>query len=216
MSSRDDILARIRSAVGDNPRPDVDTAYRDLPRHYLQAHHDQDIVALFAARAADYRAVVERLPEPEVPAAVARILADRARNTDPDPDPGYVVPDGFPDEWIPAGITVVRDDPALSAAELDRLAGVVTGCAVAIAETGTIVLDHGPAQGRRALTLVPDFHLVIVRADQVAADLPDAFGRLDPGRPHTLISGPSATSDIELTRVEGVHGPRTLHILLAG
>jgi L-lactate dehydrogenase complex protein LldG len=214
MSSRDDILARIRSAVGDTPRPDVDAAYRDLPRHYLQAHHDQDIVALFAERAADYRAVVERLPEPEVPAAAARILADRARNTDP--DPGYVVPDGFPDQWIPAGITVVRDDPALSAAELDRLAGVVTGCAVAIAETGTIVLDHGRAQGRRALTLVPDFHLVIVRADQVAADLPDAFGRLDPGRPHTLISGPSATSDIELTRVEGVHGPRTLHILLAG
>jgi L-lactate dehydrogenase complex protein LldG len=126
----------------------------------------------------------------------------------------YVVPAGFPAEWIPAGLDVALDDPPLSPAELDHMAGVITGCAVAIAETGTIILDHGAGQGRRALTLVPDFHLVVVRPDQVAADLPDAFARLTPSRPHTLISGPSATSDIELIRVEGVHGPRTLHILL--
>jgi L-lactate dehydrogenase complex protein LldG len=217
--SRDQILGRIRSALGDAPRPDVDQTYRALPRNYLRAHHEQDIVALFAERAADYRAVVERRPAAEVPAAVARILTDRARDQgarDQSPETAFVVPDGFPAEWILAEITVVRDDPPLSPAQLDRLAGVVTGCAVAIAETGTIVLDHGPAQGRRALTLVPDFHLVIVRAEQVTADLPDAFARLDPGRPQTLISGPSATSDIELIRVEGVHGPRTLHILLAG
>ena len=217
--SRDQILGRIRSALGDAPRPDADQTYRALPRNYLRAHHEHDIVALFAERAADYRAVVERRPAPEVPAAVARILTDRARDQgarDQGSEAAFVVPDGFPAEWIPAEITVVRDDPSLSPAQLDRLAGVVTGCAVAIAETGTIVLDHGPAQGRRALTLVPDFHLVIVRAEQVTADLPDAFARLDPGRPQTLISGPSATSDIELIRVEGVHGPRTLHILLAG
>jgi L-lactate dehydrogenase complex protein LldG len=212
--SRDQILGRIRSALGDAPRPDVDQTYRALSRNYLRAHHEHDIVALFAERAADYRAVVERRPAPEVPAAVARILTSRAR--DQGPEAAFVVPDGFPAEWIPAEISVVRDDPPLSPAQLDRLAGVITGCAVAIAETGTIVLDHGPAQGRRALTLVPDFHLVIVRAEQVTADLPDAFARLDPGRPQTLISGPSATSDIELIRVEGVHGPRTLHILLAG
>jgi L-lactate dehydrogenase complex protein LldG len=245
VSSRDDILARVRAAVGDTSATDVDAAYRELPRHYLRAHHDQDIVALFAERAADYRAVVERLPEADVPVAVTRVLGDRVKAQKPQQsqephapqrahkphepqkaqephepheslETGFVVPDGFPAEWIPDGGTVVRDDPPLSAAQLDQLAGVVTGCAVAIAETGTIVLDHGPAQGRRALTLVPDFHLVIVRADQVAADLPDGFGRLDPARPQTLISGPSATSDIELTRVEGVHGPRTLHILLAG
>jgi L-lactate dehydrogenase complex protein LldG len=233
--SRDQILGRIRSALGDAPRPDVDQTYRALPRNYLRAHHEHDIVALFAERAADYRAVVERLPEADVPAAVARVLDARAREFEVvsreshqphEPQASYqlqesqkawfVVPDGFPAEWIPAGISVVRDDPPLSAAQLDRLAGVITGCAVAIAETGTIVLDHGPAQGRRALTLVPDFHLVIVRAEQVTADLPDAFARLDPGRPQTLVSGPSATSDIELIRVEGVHGPRTLHILLAG
>src|SRR6202021_213533 len=113
-------------------------------------------------------------------------------------------------------LEVTGDTPPRAAAELDRMAGVVTGCAVAIAETGTIILDHGPGQGRRALTLVPDFHLVVVRADQVAADLPDAIARLAPARPHPLISGPSATSDIELIRVEGVHGPRNLHILIAG
>ena len=219
MTAREEILARVRAATGGDraggaaARPDVDAAYAALPRTYLRAHHDpaeHDVVALFAERAADYRAVVERVPLGGVAEAVARILADRAGE--------FVVPEGLPGDWVaevaqPA--TLVGDAPPLSPGGLDRLAGVVTGCAVAIAETGTIVLDHGPGQGRRALSLVPDFHLVIVRADQVAADLPGAFGRLDPRRPQTLISGPSATSDIELIRVEGVHGPRTLHILVA-
>jgi L-lactate dehydrogenase complex protein LldG len=133
----------------------------------------------------------------------------------------FIVPAGLPAEWLGrcaedcAGAVLITDDPPMDTALLDAAAGVVTGCAVAIAETGTIVLDHGPGQGRRAVTLVPDFHLVVVRHDQVAADLPGAFARLDPARPHTLISGPSATSDIELVRVEGVHGPRTLHVLIA-
>ncbi len=196
---------------------DTDAAYAVLPRDYLRAHHDPataDIAGLFAERTADYRAVVERVPEASAAAAIARILGERAAVA---PGP-FVVPEGLPPGWLaalPPAIELAGDTPPLPAAELDRMAGVVTGCAVAIAETGTIILDHGPGQGRRAVTLVPDFHLVIVRASQVYADLADAFDRLDPSRPHTLISGPSATSDIELIRIEGVHGPRHLHVLLA-
>jgi L-lactate dehydrogenase complex protein LldG len=240
-TAKEAILARIRAAnrvagganggpagqaeradggpAGQTERADTyaDAAYAALPRDYLRAHHDPataDIPGLFAERAADYRAVVERVPEPGLAAAIARVLGERAA-AGPGP---FVVPDGLPAGWLaalPAAIELVADTPPLPAAELDRMAGVVTGCAVAVAETGTIILDHGPGQGRRALTLVPDFHLVIVRASQVYADLADAFDRLDPSRPHTLISGPSATSDIELIRVEGVHGPRHLHVLLA-
>ena len=233
-TARDQILARIRAATGagggpadgggidagasDPVRADMDAAYAALPREYLRAHHDAgsgDIVDLFAERVADYRAVVERVPESDLPAAVARALAVRAAEAG---SAAFVAPDGLPPGWLaglPATVELAGDEPPLSAAGLDQMAGVVTGCAVAIAETGTIILDHGPGQGRRMLTLVPDFHLVVVRASQVAADLADAFAQLDPARPHTLISGPSATSDIELIRVEGVHGPRHLHVLLA-
>jgi L-lactate dehydrogenase complex protein LldF len=220
-ASRNRVLGRIRVATGvaTSDSRDVAAQYAALPREYLRAHHDpaaHDIVALFAERAADYRAVVEQVSEAALPSAIARVLAARA-----DLARGrFVAPAGLPPDWLarladaaPA-VVLACDDPPLSAAELDSCAGVVTGCAVAIAETGTIVLDHGPGQGRRALTLVPDFHLVIVRHDQIAPDLPDALARLDPARPQTLIAGPSATSDIELVRVEGVHGPRTLHILI--
>jgi L-lactate dehydrogenase complex protein LldG len=225
-SAREEILARIRAANG-TTRSDgateagkgaeADAAYAAIPREYLRAHHDPastDIVALFAERAAEYRAVVERVTEVGLPAAIARAIAAILPAS-----AGVLVPDGLPVQWLDGlttGFGLVRDEPPLSPGSLDEVAGVITGCAVAIAETGTIVLDHGPAQGRRALTLVPDFHLVVVRAGQVAADLADALARLDPARPLTFISGPSATSDIELIRVEGVHGPRTLHILIAG
>jgi len=218
-NAREQILSRIRAANAARAATvagadtGVDAAYASLPRDYRRAHHDPgaDIAALFAERAADYRAVVERVQGHAVAAAVARALRGRGTR--------FVAPEGLPTEWLadaPPDAELAGDEPPLSDAELDKVAGVVTGCAVAIAETGTIILDHGPGQGRRALTLVPDFHVVVVRSDQVAADLPDAFARLDPARPHTLISGPSATSDIELIRVEGVHGPRNLHILLAG
>ena len=232
-AAREVILARIRAAAGPAATSaEVDAAYAALPRGYRRAHHDPDdagIVALFAERAGDYRAVVERVPADGLPAAVARAVAAIPRVPPSVPDAGtpgatdiprsVLVPDGLPAEWLaelPPGTELVRDDPPLSPRDLDRVSGVITGCATAIAETGTVILDHGPGQGRRALTLVPDFHLVVVQASQVEADIAGALARLDPARPHTLISGPSATSDIELIRVEGVHGPRNLHILVAG
>jgi L-lactate dehydrogenase complex protein LldG len=192
-SARDEILGKVRSALaGTAPAQRPSIPHGSAP---------DDVVALFAERVADYRAVVERCTKRQLTARLKAALPE-----------GRVV--------VPAGLSVVVPDAVvddgLSAAELDACAAVVTDAAVGIAETGTIVLDHGPGQGRRAITLVPDVHVCIVRADQVVADVPDAMPRLDPAKPLTWISGPSATSDIELDRVEGVHGPRTLHVLLVG
>ena len=164
-----------------------------------------DVVGLFVERVEDYRAVVVRCRPDEVADRVREGLADAAR---------VVVPAGFPDAWLPDGIDRVADEPPLTAYDLDEIDAVVTTAALGIAVTGTIVLDHGPGQGRRALSLVPDRHVCVVSADQVVTDVPDAVRRLDPLRPLTWISGPSATSDIELDRVEGVHGPRNLHVIV--
>ncbi|GGF46473.1 hypothetical protein GCM10011519_20560 [Marmoricola endophyticus] len=188
-SAREEILARVHAATAEAVAPE---------RPALAPSGPVD-VDLFAERVADYEAVVERCAPEEVTERVAARVAGLR----------VVVPDGLP--FAVAGS--VADD-GLVAADLDALDGVVTTATVGIAETGTIVLDHGPGQGRRALTLVPDLHVCVVRADQVVADVPDAVRRLDPARAQTWISGPSATSDIELSRVEGVHGPRTLHVLL--
>ncbi|WP_242907002.1 LutC/YkgG family protein [Actinomadura terrae] len=205
MNAREEILRRIDRAAPVRPAAEVEAGLARIDRRYLGQHHTGDAdatVALFAERVADYRATVLEASATDVAAVVTERLAAR---------PGvYGVPGGLPAEWT-AGAPVARDP---SVADLDGLAGAVTACAVAIAETGTIVLDHGPEQGPRALSLVPDFHLIVVRADQIAPDVPDALRRLDPRRPLTFVSGPSATSDIELTRVEGVHGPRVLEVLI--
>jgi L-lactate dehydrogenase complex protein LldG len=143
-----------------------------------------------------------------LPAVIASVLTDRGARR-------IVVPAGIPGEWLaPSDATGVADDPPLSWADLDAIDGVVTTCAVAIAETGTIVLDAGAGQGRRALSLLPDLHVCVVRVDHVVGAVPEALARLDPTRPLTWISGPSATSDIELQRVEGVHGPRRLDVII--
>ena len=169
-----------------------------------------DLVGLFAERVADYRAVVERCAPSELEARVRAALPDGAR---------VVVPPGL-DLDIPGAVvdpsTGSGQPVGLSAADLDAFDAVVTRARLGIAETGTIVLDHGPGQGRRAITLVPDRHVCIVEAAQVVADVPDAFDVLDTFRPQTWVSGPSATSDIELDRVEGVHGPRKLHVIVVG
>jgi L-lactate dehydrogenase complex protein LldG len=195
VSAREEILADVRGALAA-----ADVAPVHVPRgHRATTAPDLD---LFAERVADYRAVVVRCAADQVEQRIAQALPDGAR---------VVVPDGLP--WPVPG--AVPDD-GLSALDLDRIDAVVTAATVGIASTGTIVLSHGPGQGRRALTLVPDLHVCVVRADQVVADVPDAVALLDPARPTTWISGPSATSDIELNRVEGVHGPRTLHVVLVG
>ena len=195
MSAREEILAGVRRALAA-----ADVAPVHVPRGY-RATTAPDL-DLFTERVADYRAVVVRCAADEVEQRIAEALPDGAR---------VVVPDGLP--WPVPG--AVPDD-GLSALDLDRVDAVVTAATVGIASTGTIVLSHGPGQGRRALTLVPDLHVCVVRADQVVADVPDAVALLDPARPTTWVSGPSATSDIELNRVEGVHGPRTLHVVLVG
>ncbi|MEO3874663.1 LUD domain-containing protein [Nonomuraea sp. B12E4] len=184
MNAREEILARIGRAV-------VGAADVEIPRRYRTTQRVGDLVALFAERVDDYRAIVHVLPGAEVPDKIAECVAGRR----------MIVPDGFDRE---GGWT-----------DLNTADGVVTNCAVAVAETGTIVLDHGPGQGTRAQTLVPDYHLCVVRADQIVSCVPEAIARLDPSRPLTWISGPSATSDIELNRVEGVHGPRTLEVIVS-
>ncbi|MFI9567903.1 lactate utilization protein C [Streptomyces rishiriensis] len=213
MSSRELILGRVRRALADVP-PD-DTPYEDaVPRGYLREHGArgaEKTVALLAEHLADYRAIVHRCGESELPSLLARLLAERKAAT-------VLVPTGLDETWLAeSDVTRVADRAESDAHELDAVDSVVTACAVAVAETGTIVLDAGPDQGRRRITLVPDHHICVVRApDQVVSSVPQALERLDPGRPLTWISGPSATSDIELDRVEGVHGPRTLEVILVG
>jgi L-lactate dehydrogenase complex protein LldG len=168
------------------------------------------VTALLAERIADYSATVARCPADSVPGTVAAALIRRQARR-------VVMPAGLDPTWLsqlPGSVEVVSDDPPLAAEALDAMDGVVTTCAVAIAETGTVVLDGGAGQGRRALTLVPDYHLVVVPADRVVATVPAAIAALDPGRPLTWISGPSATSYIALDRGEGVHGPRNLEVIL--
>lgn len=194
MNAREEILGAVRAALANAPQP------APVPRNYRRPKATGSSVDLFVERVEDYRAVVTRCAAAEVPDVIASAVPPGAR---------IIVPAD-----LPYAISGAETDHGQSASELDAIDAVVTTATVAIAETGTIVLTHGAGDGRRALSLVSDMHLCIVQTDQVVDNVPEALEQLDPVRPTTWISGPSATSDIELERVEGVHGPRTLHVLL--
>jgi L-lactate dehydrogenase complex protein LldG len=202
-AAREAILERVRGALG------AGVAVPEIPRRYRGPRLDDGSVDRFCERVAEYRASVTRIAASELGETIERLCRERGARR-------IAVPRGGPEAL--EGVELVVDDPPLSPSALDQLDGVLTGCALAIAETGTIVLDGSERSGRRALTLVPDWHICVVEASSVVAGLPDAVAALAPvaaeGRPITLVSGPSATSDIELDRVEGVHGPRTLDVVV--
>lgn len=209
MSAREDLLARIRAATAGVDRDALDEVAERARVAASAAEPGPgagEVVDRFAERVDDYRATVTRVPAAEVASAVAAALARGGAEV-------VVAPSDLPAGWceVPG---VRRDLDAATAAELDEVHAVVTGCAVAIAETGTIVLDGGVGQGRRALTLVPDHHVCVVEVGRIEATVGAALRRIDATAPLTWISGPSATSDIELDRVEGVHGPRRLDVIV--
>ena len=201
---RDEILARIRKATG--------PAQSDTPiaREYRQsATLDATArLAQFTEILEDYNAGVHRCEESELAPTIAQVLSARSVHR-------LAIPPGLAESWLPAGFEFTRDT-GLSHDELDRMEGALTACTAAISMTGTIMLSHSETEGRRALTLIPDYHLCIVRADQVVETVPQGIRKLREcgGRPITTISGPSATADIEMMRVKGVHGPRTLDVIV--
>ena len=212
MNAREEVLARIAAAHGTAPPPNL--RYEDISRGY-QTTSDasaEALTELLIDRLVDYRAQVRQCVANDLAQTLAAALADRAAET-------VAAPSGLDASWTAnLSADVLTDgtgaDDQLSVSQLETVDGVITRCAVAIAETGTLILDGTPGQGRRILTLIPDYHLCVVFPDQIVADVPQALARLDGTRPLTMISGPSATSDIELNRVEGVHGPRTLEVII--
>jgi len=197
MSAREQILGRVRDALGKR-----ETA-APVTREYRQSVPVD--IEQFIDRLVDYNATVYRSDEAGIPNAIAQAIVVRNKRS-------LVMPPGLPEAWHPSGLR----DAGLTHTELDAVEGVLTACTAAISITGTIILTHGPGEGRRAITLIPDYHLCVVFARQVVETVPEALRSLHPHlpRPITTISGPSATADIEMTRIKGVHGPRTLDVIL--
>lgn len=209
--SREEVLRRVRSANGGSSTEDAARAgWSALPRSYKREGvlGRTAVLELFGDRLRDYDAVVVRCGMADVARSIAARLSDRGKQR-------IVVPRGVPAEWLPDGFEFVVDE-GLAETVLDGFDGVLTGSTVAIAETGTVVLQHVAGQGRRAVTLVPDYHLCLVRVEDIVETVPEAMDRLrrSAGLATTFVSGPSATADIEMTRIKGVHGPRFLDVLL--
>jgi L-lactate dehydrogenase complex protein LldG len=198
MSAREHILTTVRAAIAGAPQNGP------IPRDYRATTDDN--LATFLDRLAHYDATTHVINAADIPGIVSATLQGRR----------VITPAGLPDEWT-TGIDALTDDPPLTHNALDQADAVLTTCALAIAQTGTIILDAGPGMGRRALTLLPDYHLCVVQQDQLVGSVPEAIRALqsEPKRPLTFISGPSATVDIEMTRVRGVHGPRRLEVIVA-
>ncbi len=214
MNAREEVLARIANAHRAAPPPNL--RYEDISREYRTTSDSsaEMLTELLIDRLLDYRALVRQGSVDDLGATIADALAERGADT-------VAAAAGLDPSWTSdLSVSVLTDglseDDQLSVSELDGVDGVITSCAVAIAETGTLILDGSAGQGRRVLTLIPDYHLCVVFVDQIVADVPQALTRLEATRPLTMISGPSATSDIELNRVEGVHGPRTLEVIIVG
>ncbi len=220
MSAREEIMGRVRAALSDvtasgAPVTSVEREYRTSGP---LAVGSDEAVEMLVDRLVDYRATVHHAVDD---AAVARVVAEIVHGLPR--ASSIVVPSGIDRSWLaalPEAVRVLDDsrEHPMTALELDEVDAVITASRVSVADTGTIVLDGEPDQGRRAVTLVPDVHVCVVRRDQVVETVPEGVAILaeHPDRPQTWISGPSATSDIELSRVEGVHGPRTLQVVIAG
>ncbi|WP_405488021.1 lactate utilization protein C [Nocardia sp. NBC_00511] len=215
MSAREEVLGRIRTALADLPAHERTTV---VPREYLRQapgvdpHDLAALASLFVERLKHYGAQTHRVPADQLPDTIASALNEHGAHS-------VVAPAGLPESWLAGWAAdpahrVLADHPQLSPAQLDAVDAVVTNCTAAVADSGTVVLDGGPGQGRRAPTLIPDCHVCVVRAEQIASSIPEMIGILDPGRPLTWFSGPSATVDIEMIRVQGVHGPRRLVVII--
>jgi L-lactate dehydrogenase complex protein LldG len=208
-TAKADILNRVRSALGSRTEARVEE-YRAIPRRYRRTGTlgADARIELFMSRIEHYDGGIFRCDRAALPETIAAALSERSKQR-------LVVPPAFPRDWLPAGFEFVPDEN-LAYQDLDRSEGALTTCTVAIAFTGTIVLSHSPSEGRRALTLVPDYHLCVVEGEQIVETVPQAFDRLREAEPSlvTTISGPSATADIEMTRIKGVHGPRTLDVIV--